>query len=93
MDPTDPPLIWEAWSGEDWETCELDSDSTGGLNRDGDVVIHVPKSHEASLDREEAGRLDPRPRHGHRGGPARVQRLAEHHRPERDHDRRHRRMP
>jgi predicted phage baseplate assembly protein len=49
VDPTNPPLAWEAWSGEDWEPCELDSDSTGGLNRDGDVVIHVPRSHTASL--------------------------------------------
>ncbi len=49
VDPTNPPLTWEAWSGEAWEPCELDSDSTGGLNRDGDVVLHVPRSHTASL--------------------------------------------
>ena len=49
VDPTNPPLTWEAWSGEDWEPCELDSDTTGGLNRDGDVIIHVPRSHTASL--------------------------------------------
>jgi predicted phage baseplate assembly protein len=49
VDPTNPPLVWEAWSGEVWEPCELDSDTTGGLNRDGDVVIHVPRSHTASL--------------------------------------------
>jgi predicted phage baseplate assembly protein len=49
VDPTNPPLTWEAWSGEDWEACELDSDTTGGLNRDGDVTIHVPRSHTASL--------------------------------------------
>ncbi len=49
VDPTNPPLAWEAWSGDDWEPCELDSDTTGGLNRDGDVVIHVPRTHTASL--------------------------------------------
>jgi predicted phage baseplate assembly protein len=49
VDPTNPPLIWEGWNGESWEACELDSDSTGGLNRDGDVVIHVPRSHATSL--------------------------------------------
>jgi predicted phage baseplate assembly protein len=49
VDPTNPPLAWEAWTGDDWERCELDSDSTGGLNRDGDVVIHVPRGHTASL--------------------------------------------
>jgi predicted phage baseplate assembly protein len=49
VDPNNPPLAWEAWNGEDWEACELDSDTTGGLNRDGDVIIHVPRSHTASL--------------------------------------------
>ena len=49
VDPTNPPLLWEAWTGDDWEPCELDSDSTGGLNRDGDVVLHVPRGHVASL--------------------------------------------
>jgi predicted phage baseplate assembly protein len=49
VDPTNPPLAWEAWTGDDWESCELDSDSTGGLNRDGDVVIHVPHDHVVSL--------------------------------------------
>jgi predicted phage baseplate assembly protein len=49
VDPNNPPLTWEAWNGEDWESCELDSDTTGGLNRDGDVVLHVPRSHAASL--------------------------------------------
>lgn len=49
VDPTNPPLAWEAWTGDDWEPCELDSDTTGGLNRDGDVVLHVPSGHVASL--------------------------------------------
>ncbi|MHB8891198.1 MAG: putative baseplate assembly protein [Candidatus Limnocylindrales bacterium] len=49
VDPTNPPLQWEAWTGDDWEPCELDSDTTGGLNRDGDIVLHVPRSHVASL--------------------------------------------
>ncbi len=49
VDPTNPPLEWEAWDGEGWTACELDSDSTGGLNRDGDVVLHVPRSHTTSV--------------------------------------------
>jgi predicted phage baseplate assembly protein len=49
VDPTDPPLAWEAWTGDDWEPCELDTDTTGGLNRDGDVIVHVPRGHVASL--------------------------------------------
>ncbi len=55
VDPTHPPLAWEAWTGDDWEPCELDSDSTGGLNRDGDVVIHVPRGHVASLIAKQRG--------------------------------------
>jgi predicted phage baseplate assembly protein len=49
VDPNNPPLVWEAWNGEGWQACELDSDSTGGLNRDGDVVLHVPRAHATSL--------------------------------------------
>ena len=49
VDPLMPPLVWEAWDGSDWVGCEVDSDGTGGLNRAGDVVIHVPRSHRASV--------------------------------------------
>ena len=55
VDPTNPPLAWEAWTGDDWEPCELDSDTTGGLNRDGDVVIHVPRDHVVSLIAKQRG--------------------------------------
>jgi predicted phage baseplate assembly protein len=49
VDPTWPPLAWEAWTGADWEACDLDLDTTGGLNRDGDVVVHLPAGHAASV--------------------------------------------
>ncbi len=45
VDPTDPPLAWEAWNGADWVGCELEQDETGGLNRRGDVVVHMPLDH------------------------------------------------
>jgi len=45
VDPNNPPLRWEAWDGERWTDCEVDRDATGGLNRDGDVVVHVPAGH------------------------------------------------
>jgi predicted phage baseplate assembly protein len=48
VNPTDPPLVWEAWNGGAWIQCEVDHDDTGGLNRDGDVVLHVPGTHTAS---------------------------------------------
>ena len=47
VNPDHPPLRWEAWNGEEWLACQQDSDTTGGLNRDGDVVIHVPRGHAA----------------------------------------------
>lgn len=56
VDPNDPPLAWEAWDGESWAACEVESDSTGGLNRDGDILLHVPEGHVASVvDRVRAG--------------------------------------
>ena len=49
VNPDHPPLIWEAFDGTSWRECELESDSTGGLNRPGDIAIHVPKSHTETL--------------------------------------------
>jgi predicted phage baseplate assembly protein len=49
VDPNDPPLVWEAWDGETWHPCEVDLDGTGGLNRDGDVVIHIGRGHAAAV--------------------------------------------
>jgi predicted phage baseplate assembly protein len=49
VDPQRPPLVWEAWDGTAWAACEVDHDDTGGLNRPGDVVLHVPASHTASV--------------------------------------------
>jgi predicted phage baseplate assembly protein len=48
VDPERPPLVWEAWSGSAWVSCEVERDETGGLNRDGSVILHVPPSHVAS---------------------------------------------
>ncbi len=49
VDPRNPPIVWEAWDGSSWSPCEVDRDETGGLNRAGDVVLHVPPTHAASL--------------------------------------------
>jgi predicted phage baseplate assembly protein len=68
VDPEDPPLAWEAWTGEAWSPCELERDTTGGINRDGDVVLHVPRGHVAStIGKARAGWLRARvtePREG-----------------------------
>jgi predicted phage baseplate assembly protein len=48
VDPDDPPLGWQAWDGSDWAECEVELDTTGGLNRQGEVQLHVPRSHKLS---------------------------------------------
>lgn len=48
VDPRNPPIAWEAWDGHEWSACELDRDTTGGFNRNGEVVVHVPKTHAPS---------------------------------------------
>ncbi|MET9826258.1 MULTISPECIES: putative baseplate assembly protein [unclassified Streptomyces] len=45
VDPRQPPLVWEAWTEDGWQPCEVDRDGTGGLNRPGDIVLHVPGGH------------------------------------------------
>ena len=58
VDPRRPPLAWEAWTGSGWEPCEVDRDDTGGFNKDGDVVLHVPDEHRTSIiGKERAGWL------------------------------------
>ena len=58
VDPRRPPLIWEAWTGSGWTACEVDRDETGGLNKAGDVVLHVP---------DEPRDVDPGPATGRAG--------------------------
>ncbi|MGW5421728.1 putative baseplate assembly protein [Streptomyces sp. NPDC003943] len=57
VDPRRPPLVWEAWTtAGGWTVCEVDEDSTGGLNRPGEVVLHMPSGHAVSrLGGHEAG--------------------------------------
>jgi predicted phage baseplate assembly protein len=45
VDPRQPPLEWEAWTQDGWRACEVDRDGTGGLNRPGEVVLHIPGGH------------------------------------------------
>jgi predicted phage baseplate assembly protein len=48
VDPEDPPLVWEAWCGDEraWVSCVVEEDTTGGLNEPGRVVIVLPKGME-----------------------------------------------
>ena len=65
--PDWPPLIWEAWTGSGWTACDLDRDDTGGMNKAGDVVLHVPENHETSILAQESGRVVALPVAGARG--------------------------
>ncbi|MET9175464.1 putative baseplate assembly protein [Streptomyces misionensis] len=49
VDPRQPPLAWEAWDGGRWQECETGADTTGGLNRPGEVIVYVPAGHTASV--------------------------------------------
>jgi predicted phage baseplate assembly protein len=49
VSPELPPVAWEAFDGTSWLPCELERDTTGGLNRAGEVVLHVPKGHRLAV--------------------------------------------
>ena len=44
VDPINPPLVWETFAGESWIVIPVSSDTTGGLNRNGEIVLACPKS-------------------------------------------------
>lgn len=55
--PQDPPRIWEYWDGAllEWSSVRLISDTTGGLNTNGSIVMDVPVTGEMSeVDRKYA---------------------------------------
>jgi predicted phage baseplate assembly protein len=47
--PGHAPLRWEAFTGSAWAACEVESDDTGGLNRPGDILLHIPPGQVPSL--------------------------------------------
>jgi predicted phage baseplate assembly protein len=50
VDPTRPPVVWEALTeARGWQPCVVDHDDTGGLNKPGDIVLHLPEDHAASV--------------------------------------------
>ncbi|MAT03658.1 MAG: putative baseplate assembly protein [Acidimicrobiaceae bacterium] len=52
--PDNPPLVWEVWQGEGWVPATVPTgligdqpaDTTGGLNRNGSVMLLIPAEHE-----------------------------------------------
>lgn len=52
IDPTLPPIIWEAATGSEeqrWQPCEVDIDTTRGLNVPGELHLHLPAMHRLRL--------------------------------------------
>jgi predicted phage baseplate assembly protein len=49
VDPDRPPLRWEAYQASGWVECEVDRDGTGGLNRPGEILLHLPPEHAPCL--------------------------------------------
>ncbi|MGW1016701.1 putative baseplate assembly protein [Streptomyces niveus] len=45
VDPQRPPVLWEAWDGGAWTVCDIEKDDTGGFNRSGELILHLPKTH------------------------------------------------
>ena len=54
VNPGRPPLVWETWQGEGWVSAIVPellgpgevADSTGGLNRDGSIVLLLAAEHQ-----------------------------------------------
>ena len=44
VDPTRPPMVWEAWQGggDRWAKCDVEFDGTGGFNWSGETILHMP---------------------------------------------------
>jgi len=49
VDPDHPPLAWDVYDGTAWLPAEVERDTTGGMNRTGEVVIHVPVGHQSAM--------------------------------------------
>jgi len=49
VDPKRPPIVIEAWDGQQWVNAPILRDDTGGFNRPGYVEIFIPKHARSSL--------------------------------------------
>ncbi len=55
VDPTLPPVVWEASTGDSehrWQPCDVDMDTTKGMNSAGRIQIHVPDMGKYSVNKE-----------------------------------------
>ena len=44
VDPSNPPWAWEYWDKEHekWLSLRLETDTTGGFNTSGQIILHIP---------------------------------------------------
>ncbi len=49
VNPKRPPLVWEACCDDEWVECDISLDETGGLNRSGEIVLHIPPRHQSTV--------------------------------------------
>jgi predicted phage baseplate assembly protein len=54
VNPLDPPLVWEAMCEDGWQRCDTSRDETGGMNKSGWIVVHVPEGHVSTVVAEHA---------------------------------------
>jgi predicted phage baseplate assembly protein len=55
IDPTLPPYIWEAATGDNdnrWRSCDVEFDTTNGMNSAGRIQIHLPKMGKYSVNKQ-----------------------------------------
>lgn len=55
VDPTLPPYVWEASTGhpdDRWSPCDVEFDTTSGMNSPGRIQVHTPKMGKNRLEKE-----------------------------------------
>lgn len=54
IDPTLPPVVWEASTGDadrHWQACDVDTDTTRGMNSAGRIHVHLPTMGKYSVNK------------------------------------------
>ncbi len=50
--PTLPPYVWEVTTGDGWEACDVELDTSLGLNVSGRIELHIPTMGKARIEGE-----------------------------------------
>lgn len=54
IDPTYPPYVWEVSTGDEarWRPCEVELDTTKGMNTAGRIQLHLPEMKRQAVNRQ-----------------------------------------